>query len=122
MGSFAHRAVSLAIQHLLDAIRRDWIRVHTDVRGLDAGAFCVDWWRGVDCSLGVDRFEDRWASPPLFCRLAGVPPRQGEEDERTLELLLSSSFPVPKPPPGQPADGASNIVEGSPLEVAAPAD
>jgi hypothetical protein len=38
----AFRAVTMAVNSLLDAIRRDWLRTHADVRELDGGSFCHD--------------------------------------------------------------------------------
>ena len=105
-GSFARRAVSLALQHLVGAINRDWTRTQTDVREMDDGAFCQDWWRGLDCSLKVDDFEEMWAEPPILCRLVGEPPRSRlHRDTRTMELLIGPDLPVPMPhpPPPQPA-------------------
>ena len=102
-GSFARRAVSLALHHLLGAIQRDWTRTQTDVREMDDGAFCLDWWRGFDCSLTVANFEEQWASPPLFCALLGeAPDASRQEDNRTLEMLLGLDFPVPRPDPPVP--------------------
>jgi len=96
--SFACQAVSLALQHLLGALQRDWARTQGDVRHLDAGGFCLDWWRGVDTVLTVDQFKEQWAKPPLLCRVLGHPPQhRGDPDPRTLELLLRPGHPVPLP-------------------------
>lgn len=96
--SFARQAVRLALQHLLGALQRDWARTQGDVRSLDAGGFCLDWWRGVDTVLTVDQFVTQWALPPLLCRVVGERPLlPGTPDERTLELLLRPEHPVPLP-------------------------
>lgn len=96
--SFARQAVRLALQHLLGALQRDWARTQGDVRSLDAGGFCLDWWRGVDTVLTVDQFVTQWAQPPLLCRVDGERPvLPGAPDARTLELLLGVAHPVPLP-------------------------
>jgi hypothetical protein len=118
--SFAFRAVNMAVKSLLDAIGRDWLRTHTDVRELDGGSFCHDWWRGFDVKLTVDDFIEAWASPPTFCEVRGEPPATPQEtDTRTLHLRLGldepvarpgaaatgggpATPPVPAPPPGPP--------------------
>ena len=98
-GSFARQAVSLALQHVLGALGRDWARTQGDVRHLDAGGFCMDWWRGVDTALTVAQFQQQWATPPLLCQVLGPgPPLPGSPDTRTLELLLRPGHPVPLPP------------------------
>lgn len=70
------------------AIRRDWIRTQLDLRSLDDGAFCLDWWRGLDCSLSVDGFIALWATPPVLCQVIGDPPAFGLPDSRRVEILL----------------------------------
>lgn len=98
-GTFARRAVCLALQHLLGAIQRDWARTQDDIRHQDAGGFCVDWWRGVDTLLPVSAFVDQWARPPLFCTVQHILPSQpGGDYEQRLELLLGPGFPVALPP------------------------
>lgn len=98
-GSFARRAVLLALEHLLGAIQRDWARTQGDIRHLDAGGFCVDWWRGVDVVLPVSAFVEQWARPPLFCRVHSVLPSQpGGAFQQRLSLLLGPGFPVALPP------------------------
>ena len=99
VGSFARRAISLALHHLLGALHRDWARTQGDLRHVNAGGFCVDWWRGVDMALTADAFEQEWARPPLLCRVIGQRPMlPGSADARQLELLLSPVHPVPLPP------------------------
>jgi hypothetical protein len=96
--SFARRVVRLAVQHIVDAIRRDWSRTLGDIRLADAGAFCVDWWRGVDMALRPEIFAVQWATPPLFCRIVGGPPQGGVPGPAHLEFLIGHGFPVPLPP------------------------
>ena len=99
--SFASRAVALAVQSLAGAIKRDWLRTQSDVRELDDGAFCHDWWRGLDCRMSIGRFERTWARLPLLCRLV-------HEDEGTsLVIRFGPGMPVPWPGgPGVSADEA----------------
>lgn len=70
------------------AIRRDWLRTQLDLRSLDDGVFCLDWWRGLDCSLSVDGFIALWATPPVLCQISGDPPANGLSDSRRVEILL----------------------------------
>lgn len=110
--SFAHKAARMAMESVIEAIRRDWGRTQQEVRTLDDGAFCTDWWRGFDGLVSISAFEKQWATPPYFCRLLGQPPADPRvPDTRTMELLLSLSYPVPIPPALQPA--ATTIAAGT---------
>ena len=86
--SFARRVVHLAVQHLVEAIQRDWSRTQGDVRLVDAGAFCVDWWRGVDLGMRPEVFVAQWASPPIFCRVVAAPFQEGLAGPVQLEMLI----------------------------------
>ena len=60
--------------HIVDTdIQRDWLRTQLDIRTLDDGAFCMDWWRGMDCSLSTESFTQLWATPPILCEVSGNP-------------------------------------------------
>ena len=96
--SFARHAVTLAVDSLLQAIRRDWRRTQEDPRLLDNGAFCNDWWRGFDARLKVGDFERQWALPPIFCGLEGARPPAGADDHRRLEMKLGRDRPLARPP------------------------
>ena len=96
--SFARHAVTLAVDSLLQAIRRDWRRTQEDPRLLDNGAFCNDWWRGFDARLKVGDFERQWALPPVFCGLEGARPPAGADDHRRLEMKLGRDRPLARPP------------------------
>jgi len=112
--SFAHKAVTIAVDTLVSAIERDWRRTQEDVRTMDAGAFCPDWWRGLDGLTKVSAFEKQWARPEILCRLVGDRPQQlGAADGRTLQLLLGSAFPVPVPA----AFGAAAMVAAVPADA-----
>jgi hypothetical protein len=101
--TFARRVVSMVVDHIVGAVQRDWTRTQTDVRQLDDGAFCVDWWRGFDSSLSVDQFEQQWAAPPVFCKVVGdAPDDANAPDTRTMELLIGQNIPVPWPDPPAP--------------------
>ena len=99
-GSFARRVAKLVIASTNSAISRDWTRTQCDVRTLDDGTFCTDWWRGFDARLPLSQFIATWALPPIFCTVAGAPPLDpAAPDTRTLDLRLSASSPlVPLPP------------------------
>ena len=95
---FARKAVTLAVESVVEAIKRDWLRTHTDVRQLDGGAFCNDWWRGFDVKLKVDDFIKAWADPPILCEVRGEAPAfQQLVDTRTLDIRLGLDTPVPRP-------------------------
>ena len=88
----------MAVTSLLEAIKRDWMRTNSDVRELDDGTFCKDWWRGFNVMQSVDDFIEDWASPPIFCEVQGPPPATRQEvDNRTLHLRLALDEPVPRP-------------------------
>lgn len=96
--TFAHKAVTMAASSLLEAVKRDWLRTKSDVRELDDGAFCKDWWRGFDVMQSVDGFIEDWASPPILCEVQGPPPAtQHAVDSRTLHFRFALDEPVPRP-------------------------
>ena len=98
-GSFARRVALLVVDSVNSAISRDWARTHADVRKLDDGQFCTDWWRGFDAQIPVSKFIDTWAAPEIFCRVVGAEPAgPNDADTRTLTLLLSRSAPLALPP------------------------
>ena len=98
-GSFARRVAILVVDTVISAIQRDWIRTQEDVRTLDDGHFCHDWWRGFDVSIPLDRFVKLWASPPALCRVVTHPPAQiGGQPSYSLDLHISRTAPLPLPP------------------------
>jgi Reverse transcriptase (RNA-dependent DNA polymerase)/Ring finger domain len=116
--TFARRATTMAVESLLDAIKRDWLRTQLDVRELDGGSFCQDWWRGFDVRLKVDDFIEDWAAGGFFCEVRGDPPAtQHGPDERTLHLLLGLDTPVPRPGEGLPEGTAEPTQAGHPPDV-----
>ena len=100
---FARQVVLMVVDALVKAILRDWRRTQGDVRRMDDGAFCMDWWRGMDCTITVDKFIAQWANPPVFCRVVGeAPEHEGDVDTRSLELLIGDDTPVVAPFPPLP--------------------
>ncbi len=65
--------IRIIIKMVREAIQRDWLRTQLDIRTLDDGAFCMDWWRGMDCSLSTESFTQLWATPPILCEVSGNP-------------------------------------------------
>jgi hypothetical protein len=97
--SFARKAISIIVSHITSAIKRDWMRSQKDLRQLDDGAFCQDWWRGLDCAISVNAFAALWATPAIFCEVLGPPPVEPQlPDQRTLELRIFPDLPIPMPP------------------------
>ena len=97
-GSFARRVTMLVVDTVVTAIQRDWTRTHCDIRTLDDGHFCQDWWRGFDASLSVEKFTTSWATPPVFSRVTRHDPAQrGAPPTYSLDIFLSRTAPVPLP-------------------------
>ena len=97
-GSFARRAARLVIDSTISAISRDWTRTQRDVRTMDDGHFCTDWWRGFDARIPTSKFISAWAIPATFCDVVGDPPATPLAlDSRTLVFRLSPLL-VPLPP------------------------
>lgn len=90
--TFARTAVSMAVETFTAAMQRDWLRTHTDVRTLDDGFFCTDWWRGFDRRLTVEQFVQQWATPPIVCSV------DESGGEPVLRVLISRDVPVLWPP------------------------
>jgi hypothetical protein len=95
--SQARRAVQEAVLSLVRAIQRDWLRTTTDIRTLDNGSFCTEWWRGMDPQLSLAKFRATWAHQGVFCVVddgdaEAVPPRAP-----ALTLRLGQDLPIPFP-------------------------
>lgn len=90
--SFASVAAGLAMDTVVGALRRDWLRTQRDVREMDSGGFCRDWWRGFDVRLTEEDFIDQWAAPPFLCRVQQQAGRRSQ-----LVVLLSGGAPVALP-------------------------
>jgi hypothetical protein len=89
--SFARRAITTAVDAIVEAIQRDFLRTQQDLRTLDSGTFCSAWWRGRDTQLSMDKFEDIWTATPFFCHVVGEGP------EAALVLKLGRDQPIPFP-------------------------
>lgn len=85
-------AARMATESVLAAVARDWTRTSQDILQLDAGAFCVDWWRGRPGTLSRSQFSRSWAATsenPVFVQLV----------DGHLSLRLRVGFPTPLPLP-----------------------
>ena len=89
--SFAHHAISLAVDALTEAIKRDWARTQGDLRQLDSGNFCSAWWRGRDTQLRLSAFHKTWTRPSYFCTV------EGPNDDKQLRLYIDRDQPLPFP-------------------------
>ena len=97
-GSFARRVALVVVSTITSAISRDWARTQSEVRQLDDGQFCNDWWRGFDATLSINKFASTWATPQVFCTIVGVAPTLPHNpDTRTLDILISRTMPLPLP-------------------------
>ena len=98
-GSFARRVAITVVDAITSAIQRDWTRTQEDVRTLDDGHFCHDWWRGFDVSIPMERFVKLWASPPILGDVVTHPPAQiGGPPSYSLDISISRTAPLPLPP------------------------
>ena len=94
----ARLAIKMAIDLIHEAINRDWLRTTTDIRHLDNGYFCTDWWRGQDPTFSFDDFVELWATPPLLCDASAGDPEADPVVPPSLSLLLHLTFPLSLPP------------------------
>jgi hypothetical protein len=86
--TLARRAARQAVATVVSAIQRDWARVNGDVHSLDSGAFCQDWWRGMDAVMREEDFKEMWVTdPPVLCAV-----HQG-----ALAIKLGMGHPVQLP-------------------------
>jgi hypothetical protein len=98
-GSFAHRVAAEVCRTLAAAVQRDWLRTGAQVRSLDGGLFCVDWWRGSEFALSRRRFVELWAKPAIFCKVVGRIARTGPPlPPPRLDLLVGMGLPLALPP------------------------
>ena len=93
----ARLAILLAVKQLRGAIERDWLRVSQDIRTLDNGFFCADWWRGVDPQLSIEKFNLSWAFGSIFCSVT-----EGDEDAdpplpASIAIYFGEDQPLPFP-------------------------
>jgi hypothetical protein len=88
----------MAVRHVSEALQRDWLRTSTDIRTLDNGFFCTDWWRGMDPKMTFEAFDTAWAYRSMLCTVdegdaKATPPRPA-----TIAIHLGDDKPVMFPP------------------------
>ena len=66
--TLARRAASLALASVEGSIRRDWARA-VDVAPSALPPFCAAWFRGIDLTITLKAFKERWAVPGYFCEV-----------------------------------------------------
>ena len=88
--SLARRAASQALAAVVGAIHRDWARA-VDVAPSPLPTVCAAWFRGIDLSISLGAFKERWAEPGFFCEVeeAGAQP--------SLEIHLGGPACPPLP-------------------------
>ena len=67
----------MALASVQSGIRRDWARAAGAAAASDLPSMCAAWFRGFDCSISLQDFKDRWATPAYFCHVEeaeGLPP------------------------------------------------
>ena len=91
--SLARRAITIAVDSIVEAIQRDFQRTQGDLRDMEntGGNFCSSWWRGRDTKMAIGAFEKIWARPAYFCSV------EGPADDRRLQLHLGEDQPIPFP-------------------------
>ena len=92
--SVSRQIITIAVEHIVEAIQRDWLRSHTDIRTLDNGAFCPAWWRGTDTKIKRQQFLDRWSKPPFLCQLKD----QDDDAAVSLHMSIGVDKPIMFPP------------------------
>jgi hypothetical protein len=92
--SVSRQIITIAVEHIMEAIQRDWLRSHTDIRTLDNGAFCPAWWRGTDTKIKRQQFLDRWSKPPFLCQLKD----QDDDAAVSLHMSIGVDKPIMFPP------------------------
>lgn len=92
--SVSRQVITIAVEHIVEAIQRDWLRSHTDIRTLDNGAFCSAWWRGTDTKIKRLEFLERWSKPPYLCRVTD----QDEDVAVSLHVSIGVDKPIMFPP------------------------
>ena len=91
--SLARRAITIAVDSIVEAIQRDFQRTQGDLRDMEntGGNFCSSWWRGRDTKMAIGAFQKIWARPAYFCSV------EGPADDRRLQLHLGQDQPIPFP-------------------------
>jgi hypothetical protein len=89
--TLARRAASLALASVEGAIRRDWARA-VEVAPSNLPPFCAAWFRGIDLTISLEAFKERWAEPGYFCEVTEVGGHQP-----SLEIFLGGPLCPPLP-------------------------
>ena len=84
----ALRASAEVVDHLTEAMQRDWVRCKEDVRQLSEEV-PSDWFRGRQHAMTTAAFLRRWGMGGRLCRV--------EDDGQRLVVELGHGFPVPVP-------------------------
>ena len=92
--SVSRQVITIAVEHIIEAIQRDWLRSHTDIRTLDNGSFCPAWWRGTDTKIKRRQFLELWSKPPFLCQIKD----QDEDAAVSLHLSIGVDKPILFPP------------------------
>jgi hypothetical protein len=70
----AAAAVLLAVEEIVTALRRDWLRVERGAGIVTESGLPVSWFRGRHLPLEEDAFKKTWAIGGVLCSvLPGVP-------------------------------------------------
>jgi hypothetical protein len=84
----ALRAAAEVVDHLVEAMQRDWARCTQDVRQLSEDV-PSDWFRGRQHAMSVAAFRRQWCMSGRLCRVV--------DDGHRLVVALSHALPVPVP-------------------------
>lgn len=84
----ALRASAEVVDHLTEAMQRDWARCKQDVRQLSEDV-PSDWFRGRQHAMSTAAFVRQWGMGGRLCRV--------EDDGQRLVVELSHTHPVPVP-------------------------
>jgi hypothetical protein len=95
--SLSRHAIATAVQYLTEAIRRDWLRTTTDIRELDNGYFCMDWWRGMNPKMSFSDFCSTWAYQSIFCTADAGDEEANPPRAASIVIHLDQDLPVAFP-------------------------
>jgi hypothetical protein len=95
--SVARYAVSNAVNAIVEAIQRDWLRASTDIRQLDNGYFCTEWWRGLDPKISFGDFCTSWTYGSVLCQADAGDADADPPRPASLQFFLGPDLPVPFP-------------------------
>ena len=76
------------VDHLTEAMRRDWARCQQDVRLLSKDV-PSDWFRGRQHAMSAAAFKRLWSMGGSLCRV--------EDGGRHMDVMVSHAHPVPVP-------------------------